>query len=66
MSFYKYENNELLIASKRVLNKNYDLKKEDKDTYELPIDNWYWFDAEDEALDYFNIEIEDDEESIEE
>ena len=54
--FYKNENGMLLFAPNLVLNKNYQLVKEKKDEYKYPIDDWYWFDNEEEARLELSIE----------
>ena len=48
--FYKEENGELLYGPNFVLNKNYELRKETHDQHTYPVDGWYWFDSEEEAL----------------
>lgn len=61
--FYKIDSTsgEVLCGPNFVLNANYELhkseekKKEKKDRKDYP-DGWYWFDAEQEAYTYFNIE----------
>jgi len=55
--FYRLEN-ETQIASGRlyVLNKDYALYRDEKDTYEYPVDGWRWFNSEDEAYTFFNID----------
>ena len=50
MSFYKREDEELLVAPNFVYAPGYTLKAEDKDTYTYPQDGWYWFDTLDDAL----------------
>lgn len=52
--FYKF-NDELFYAPNFVYAPEYTLKKEEKDTYTLPIDGWYWFNTTQEAKDFFNI-----------
>jgi hypothetical protein len=59
--FYKLDENELLYAPNFAYNKNYELLKEDKDSYTYPIDNWYWFDSKESAYLFFNIEEESEE-----
>lgn len=55
--FYKINSDKnILYASLLVMNKEYTLKKELKDTYSYPIDGWYWFNSEDEAYTFFGIE----------
>ena len=52
--FYKLDS-ELLFAPNFVLNKDFELRIESKDTYEYPIDGWSYFENEDEAKKAFNI-----------
>lgn len=54
MSFYKFDEGELLIASLGVNNANYQLFPEQQNTYTYPIDGWYWFDTDQEAYTFFN------------
>jgi hypothetical protein len=35
---------------------HYKLLKDEKDTYMYPIDGWYWFDTEQKAYEFFQIE----------
>jgi hypothetical protein len=48
--FYKEENGGLIYGPNFVLNKNYELRKETHDQHTYPVDGWYWFDSEEEAL----------------
>jgi hypothetical protein len=52
--FYKLDG-ELLFGPNFVLNSNYELHREYKDTYTYPVDGWYWFNSEDSAKQFFNI-----------
>jgi hypothetical protein len=64
MSFFKNIDGSLDIAPNFVLNKDYELVKESKDTYEYPVDGWYWFDTEVEAYEFFNIPLPVEEDGI--
>jgi len=55
--FYKF-NEILLYGPNFVLNRDYELYREQKDTYSYPVDGWYWFDSEEDAKLFFNIEEE--------
>lgn len=57
MAFYKKDNDMVLEALNFVLNKDYELKKEAKDTHIYPIDGWYWFDTIEEAYTFLGIEF---------
>ena len=54
--FYKNDNGQLLYGPNFVLNKEYELRKENRNNYNYPVDGWVWFDNEDDAYVYFNIE----------
>ena len=58
MSFFKNNNRKLLEAPNSVINKDYELKIEDKDTYTYPVNGWYYFETKDEALKFFGIKEE--------
>lgn len=57
--FYKYLANNLVYAINSVHAPNYDLLREEKNTYQLPIDNWYWFDTLQDACNFYNLNIND-------
>lgn len=42
--FYKQHKGQWIYAANRVSNSEYTLSREDKDSYELPIDGWDWYD----------------------
>jgi|688.fasta_scaffold1756593_2 hypothetical protein len=48
--FYKKDNEELLYAPNIVEGNGFVLVAQDKDQYDYPVDGWYWFDSEEEAL----------------
>jgi len=52
--FYKLDNGSLLFGT-MVTSQNYLLIIEEKDSYNLPIDGWHYFESEAEAKDYFGI-----------
>lgn len=54
--FYKLDGS-LLFGPNFVLNMNYELRRETKDRHTYPIDGWYWFDTEEEAHLFFNLEV---------
>ncbi len=53
--FYKLDGI-LLYGPNFVLNKDYELKKENHENYSYPLDGWYWFDNEEQAKQFFNLE----------
>jgi hypothetical protein len=57
--FYKVNNTSLLFAKNSILGPSISLSRTDKDTYEYPIDGWYWFDTLEDAVSFFNLNIED-------
>ena len=38
-----------------VKHKDFELYRDEKDSYTLPIDGWYWFDSEEEACAFFGL-----------
>ena len=55
--FYKYhEDGKILVrAGKFVYGPGFTLKVEAKNTYDLPVDGWHWFDSKEEALEFFAL-----------
>ena len=53
--FYKMINESDYTFGPEVINAEYQLLTEDKDTYTYPVDNWYWFNSEEEAREFFNL-----------
>jgi hypothetical protein len=45
----------LLFGPNFVLNANYELRRETKDDNTYPVDEWYWFDSEEDARLFFNL-----------
>lgn len=56
MAFYKYKNFELYYAPNYVRAPTYSLDADKKDEYVYPIDDWYWFETNEEARSFFNIQ----------
>jgi len=52
--FYKKENQSLL-GGPCVVSAEYVLATEEKDSYQYPVDGWYWFDSEEEARLFFGL-----------
>jgi len=52
--FYKLDG-VLLFGPHYVLNANYELRRESKDSHTYPVDGWYWFDTREEALVFFGL-----------
>jgi hypothetical protein len=56
--FYKLnEDNELMCAPNFVCTPDYELYKEQHETYTYPVDGWSWFNSEQEAADFFGITL---------
>ena len=47
--FYKLDGDMLLYGANFAVNSNYELYKEQKDTYTYPVDGWSWYDSEQAA-----------------
>lgn len=54
--FYKLEDNNWQYAPNFVYGPNYELVRENKDSYTYPVEGWEWFDTEQEAYEFFQIE----------
>lgn len=58
--YYKYDHgNNLILQANNVYNTMYVLLKGQQDSYDLPIDGWYFFESAQSACDFFNVDIED-------
>ncbi len=55
LGFYKNDNGTLSYAPNFVQGPGIDLVKEDKDTYEYPVQGWWWFSTRQDAITYFGI-----------
>ena len=53
--FYKKQNEQLLYGPNTIEGNGYVLLAQDKNAYEYPIDDWYWFESEEEAKLFFSI-----------
>lgn len=62
MAFFSIDetSGELLVGENFVLNAEYELYADRHDTYDLPIDGWYWFDTEKEARGFFGLPVAED------
>jgi hypothetical protein len=54
--FYKIDGS-LLYGPNFVLNANYELRKESKDSHSYPVDGWYWFEDENTARGFFGLKL---------
>ena len=59
--FYKLDGETVLHGPNFVLNANYELRAETKDSHDYPTDGWYWFDTDEEAYTFFEVAIPDPE-----
>ena len=57
--FYKVNDINLLFAKNSVLGPSISITRTDKDTYDYPVAGWHWFDTLEEAVSFFNLNIED-------
>lgn len=48
--FYKNDHGAILFGPNFVLNANYELRRETHDQHNYPVDGWFWFDSEEEAV----------------
>lgn len=55
--FYKLDGSVVLNGPNFVVNANYELRAETKNNHEYPVDGWYWFDTNEEAYSFFDIEL---------
>lgn len=55
--FYKKESTHIMEAIS-VLNLNYLLLDENKDSFTLPVDGWYWFSTKEEAYKFLGADVE--------
>jgi thioredoxin-related protein len=53
--FYKYQDEQIYYAPNYVEGQEYTLISEYKDDNEYPVDEWYWFDCEEDALLFFKL-----------
>ena len=54
--FYKLDGS-LLYGPNFVLNANYELRKESKDSHSYPVDGWSWFENENAARSFFGLKL---------
>lgn len=56
--FYRLyqDTNSLLFAPHFVTGPNFEIVRENKDSYSYPVEGWYWFNNEQEAKIFFNLE----------
>jgi hypothetical protein len=53
--FFKAYDNYIAHGPNFVKRKDFELYREEKDSYTLPVDGWYWFDSEEEACNFFGF-----------
>lgn len=52
--FYLYQDGSLAFGPNFVESKDFQIYREQKNSYTYPVNGWYWFDSEDEARQFFN------------
>ena len=58
--YYKYlEESNYIQHANNVYNSAYTLLKSQQDSYELPVDGWYFFATPQAACEFFGVDIED-------
>jgi hypothetical protein len=60
--FYKEQEGSLIYAPNTVLHKDFQLYKEQQETYTYPVEGWYWFNTREDAEAFFGIVPEETEE----
>lgn len=53
--FYRKDNDQLLFAPNFVYGEAFELFRNNKNTYEYPVNGWKWFDSEEEARLEYNL-----------
>lgn len=53
--FYKLDGEVLLYGPNFVLHADFELRRENRDTFTYPVDGWRWFDSEAEARAFFDL-----------
>jgi hypothetical protein len=53
--FYKNDNGFLVWSADRVINDNFELWLDQKDTYSYPVEGWIWADTTEEAKSVLGI-----------
>lgn len=54
--YFLDENNNLIYGPNEICDAGFHLVKEDHESYNYPICGWYWFDSEEEARLFFEID----------
>lgn len=54
--FYKLDGEVLLHGPNFVLHADFELRRENRDTFTYPVDGWHWFDSEAQARAFFGLE----------
>jgi hypothetical protein len=55
--FYKLDNEILLHAPNGVHSVIFEISRDTKDQHTYPIDGWYWFDTQEEAYNFFGLQL---------
>lgn len=54
-----YNKLHMLRAGKFVFGPGFELQRDQKETYNYPVDGWYWFDSAEEAATFFDVNVND-------
>ena len=63
--FYKDDNGFLLWSADRVINDNFELWIDQKDTYSYPVDGWIWAETEEQARIVLDLPLPEPTEPVE-
>jgi hypothetical protein len=56
--FYSLNNNEIVFVRNSILVPGVEISRENKDNYQYPMLGWYWFDSDEAAAAFFNLNSE--------
>lgn len=56
--FYSYDGKNLIYGHSYVVGPGFLLLRESRDTYEYPVNGWYWFWSQEEATAFWNLVVE--------
>ena len=63
--FYKNDNGFLVWSADRVINDNFELWIDQKDTYSYPVDGWIWAETEEQARIVLDLPLPEPTEPVE-
>jgi hypothetical protein len=53
--FYKLMDEYTICSGTKLVNNNYSIDLSNKDSFEFPVDGWYYFDSPENAIEFFDI-----------